>query len=495
VSNKETCLPTAKVIVLVRKPIAHTVGNIVHIYDTAHDLAGFNEDLLGMIDKSYDAVCIADGDSRILLLNQAFEKVMGLPIKETIGTKIMDLIRDGVTDTAATKKVLETGEQATVAINTNAGRQVLSTGVPTYGPDGRIRRVYCNLRDVTDLIRLREQYSASQKLATRYLLELQKLRSTQAANEQFVTRNQEMRQVIDLCFRMAQVGSNLLFTGESGVGKDELARIVHEASPRAEKGSLVKVNCAAIPENLMESELFGYESGAFTGARSGGKVGYFEIADRGTLFLDEVGDLPLALQSKLLTVLQDRKVIRVGGTKAIPVDCRIIAATNRNLKEMVKEGLFREDLYYRINVVPIKIPPLRQRADDIPFLVAHFLQMHNNRYQLRTRFSEQVIDVLCKYSWPGNVRQLMNLVERMVVTATHNIVDLDQLPSEYTAPSTQPMMEEDEVSPLKEAVQRLEDSFVKRAVSQCSTREEAATALGISLSSLTRRLRRARKRH
>lgn len=468
------------------------IGNIVHIYDTAKDLAGFNRDLLEMVDNSYDAICIVDGDSRILLLNQAFEKVMGMPIKETIGARILDLVAEGVVDTAATKNVLETGEQATVTINTSAGRQVLSTGVPVYGPDGRIRRVYCNLRDVTDLIRLREQYSATQKLASQYLMELQELRSSQAANEQFVTRNSKMRQIIDLCYRMAQVESNVLFFGESGVGKDELARIVHEAGPRAQNGPLVKVNCAAIPESLMESEFFGYESGAFTGARSGGKLGYFEIADKGTLFLDEVGDLPLNLQSKLLTVLQDRKVTRVGGTKAIPVDCRIVTATNRDLKEMVGQGLFRGDLYYRINVVPIFIPPLRERAEDIPFLVAHFLQRHNSRYQLNSRFSEKVIEALCRFPWPGNVRQLINLVERMVVTSSHNVIELDQLPREYHAPAEQPVAGVGGITSLKEALQRVEDNLVKQAVAQCSTREEAAALLGISSATLTRRLRRSR---
>jgi PAS domain S-box-containing protein len=478
---------------LVSEASIQSIGNIVHTYDTTRDLEGFNQDLLGMVDRSYDAVCISDGDSRILLLNQAFEKVMGIPIREIIGRRILGLVQEGVTDTAATQRVLETGEQATVTINTRTGRQVLSTGVPVYGPDQRIKRIYCNLRDVTDLIRMREQYSATQKLASRYLIELQNLRSSQAADERFVTRNQEMRQLIELVFRMAQVDSNLLFTGESGVGKDELAKLVHESSPRCDKGTLVKVNCAAIPENLMESEFFGYQSGAFTGARSGGKPGYFEIADQGTLFLDEVGELPLALQAKLLTVLQDRRVLRVGGTKPVPVDCRIISATNRDLEQMVRQGLFREELYYRINVVPIRIPSLRERADDIPFLIAHFLERYNTRYQLNTRFSAKAIEVLCNYDWPGNVRQLMNLVERLVVTARHLVIEKEDLPAKYNASTAGPLGETGELRPLKQAVHSLEEELVARAVAQCSTREEAAARLGISLSSLSRRLRRSRQ--
>lgn len=473
----------------------HSIGSIVHIYDTKHDLEGFNQDLLGMVDRSYDAVCVSDGDSRILLLNQAFEKVMGIPIREIIGRRILDLVQEGVTDTAATQRVLETGEQATVTINTRTGRQVLSTGVPLYGPDQRIKRVFCNLRDVTDLIRMREQYSATQKLASRYFIELQNLRSSQAADEKFITRNQEMRKLIELVFRMAQVDSNLLLTGESGVGKDELAKLVHEASPRCEKGSLVKVNCAAIPETLMESEFFGYESGAFTGARNKGKPGYFEIADGGTLFLDEVGELPVAMQAKLLTVLQDRKVLRVGGTRPIPVDCRIISATNRDLKQMVREGLFRQELFYRINVVPIRIPSLKERADDIPFLIAHFLERYNTRYHLRTQFSPKAIEALCNYSWPGNVRQLMNLVERLVVTARHSVIEMDHLPAEYTAYPTGVPAESEGLRPLKQAVRSFEEDLVERAVAECATHEEAAACLGISLSSLSRRLRRSRQGH
>ena len=471
--------------------IVQNIGNIVHTYDTQHDLADFNQDLLGMIDRSYDAVCIADGQSRILLLNQAFEKVMGIPIREIIGRKILDLVDEGFTDTAATKRVLETGEQATVSINTRNGRQVLSTGVPVYGPNKRIRRVYCNLRDITDLIRLREQYSVTQKMASRYLHELQNLRTSQAAEARFVTRNQKMLQLLELSMRMAQVDSSLLFTGESGTGKDELAKLVHEASPRCEKGVLVKVNCAAIPENLMESEFFGYESGAFTGARSGGKPGYFEIADQGTLFLDEIGELPLAMQAKLLTVLQDRQVIRIGGARPISVNCRLISATNRDLEKMVRKGLFREELFYRINVVPIHIPPLRKREDDIPFLLAHFLEQHNRRYNLRIRFSPRAIEALCRYYWPGNVRQLMNLVERLVVTAQNSLIDLEDIPVHLSHQAV-PVTDSGELMPLKEAVRRFEESLVARALEQFATREEAAVRLGISLSSLSRRLRRSR---
>ena len=293
---------------------------------------------------------------------------------------------------------------------------------------------------------------------------------------------------------MARVESNLLISGESGVGKDELAKLIHESGPRSESGVLVKVNCAAIPEALMESEFFGYESGAFTGARSGGKPGYMEIADKGTLFLDEVGELPISLQAKLLTVLQDRKVTRVGGAKPVAVDFRMIAATNRDLRAMVKAGKFREELFYRLNVVPIRIPPLRERSDDIPFLLAHFLDHYNSRYGLRVSLREEALETLCRHPWPGNVRELMNLVERLVVTAQHSAIGIDHLPVQYksVAPETLP---HDTIPELAEAVRELEDTLVRRAMTMSKTREEAASRLGVSLSSLSRRLRRSREGH
>ena len=464
-------------------------GNLVHIYDQERDMAVLNDDLMGMLSNSYDAVCIADGESRMLLLNQAFQKVMGIPIREVIGRRIATMVAQGVTDTAATLRVLETRGPATVTINTRAGRQVLSTGVPVFDSEGKIRRVFCNLRDVTDLLQLRESYSASRRLASRYLMELQELRSDRETSERLVTRNPAMQDLIGLAYRLSQVDSNVLINGESGVGKDLVARIIHEASPRRESGSLVKVNCAAIPEHLLESELFGYEGGAFTGARAGGKVGYFEIADKGTLFLDEIGELPLALQVKLLAVLQDRTVTRVGGRKPLSVDIRVLAATNRDLERMVADGLFREDLYYRLSVVPISLPPLRDRVDDIPFLLAHFLSQYNQKYGLSIRLDEEAIETLCAYDWPGNVRELKNLVERLVVTARSESIGKGHLPAKYLSARQAGLVDREESSSLRQAVRRLERDMVQRAMSRCRTREEAATRLGISISSLARRLR------
>lgn len=214
--------------------------------------------------------------------------------------------------------------------------------------------------------------------------------------------------------KISQSDASVCLFGESGTGKEVLATAIHYNSKR-NKGPLIKINCAAIPETLIESELFGYENGAFTGAKTAGSQGKFELANGGTLFLDEIGEMPLSMQVKLLRALQEREITRIGGTKVIKLNFRLITATNRNLEEMVKEGTFREDLYYRINVIPLVIPPLRNRKGDIPLLVNHFLKQLNEQYNENKHFSKEAMDSLFNYSWPGNIRELKNIVERMDV--------------------------------------------------------------------------------
>ncbi|MEW6490375.1 MAG: sigma 54-interacting transcriptional regulator [Thermodesulfobacteriota bacterium] len=455
-------------------------------------LEELNRDLMGMIENSYDGLCIVDGDSRLLLLNPGFERVMGLDGKEILGRRTADLVREGFSDTSASLKVIETGMPQTVIIRTRAGRQVLSTGVPIFGPDGKVSRIYCNLRDITDLTQLKEKYEQSQKLISRYLIALQEAKQ-QAIEEHLVAHSAEMRQIIDMAFRIARVDATVLLLGESGVGKERVARMIHEASPRAEAGPFVKINCGAIPADLLESELFGYEAGAFTGASRDGKLGYFEVADKGTLLLDEVGDLPFKLQVKLLSVLQDSEITRVGGTKPKKVDVRILAATNQDLEKMVRDGVLREDLYYRLSVVPVVIPPLRERKADIPFLLHHYLETYGRKYAIPTRLDKEALEALCRYRWPGNVRELANLMEHLVVVAREPLIRPEHLPRKYRGePEGDREEEGGGTLPLRTELRRHEQRIIRRAVSRSKTLEEAAHGLGISLSTLTRRLRMVR---
>nr|WP_206808785.1 sigma 54-interacting transcriptional regulator [Paradesulfitobacterium ferrireducens] len=464
---------------------------IAQLEQRIKELEELNRDYLGLFQNSYDGMLIADGNSTILHINPSIERVMGLKYPDSIGKTTRYFLEDGLADASATLKVIESGKEETVIVNARNGKVILSTGVPAYDREGKVHRVYCNVRDITDLNNLRQKYVQTQTLASKYLAELNQLKKSNP--QDFVAHSKSMRMVIDMAYRIAQVDSTVLILGESGVGKDLIARMIHKASPRNEAGPFLKINCGAIPENLLESELFGYETGAFTGANKEGKAGYFELAHKGTLFLDEIGDLPVALQVKLLNVLQDQKIIRVGGVKAKEIDVRILAATNKNLDEMVRQGLFREDLYYRLNVVPVTIPPLRERRDDIPFMIHYYVDFFNHKYNLNLKFSQEAIEALSRYAWPGNVRELANLVERLMVMVQDTLITAEHLPPKYRAPVLPDPSYDYSLKNLKEAVAEFEDKFIAQTLARTKSREEAAMQLGISLSSLTRRIRRMKR--
>ena len=292
-----------------------------------------------------------------------------------------------------------------------------------------------------------------------------------------VGRSKEILSVLDIVHRVAGTDATVLLRGESGVGKEVFARAIHFLSKRANK-PFIAINCGAIPENLLEAELFGYEKGAFTGAYSS-KKGKFEIASGGTIFLDEVGELPLHLQVKLLRVLQEKEIERLGSSKPIKVDVRIIAATNRDLEKMVREGTFREDLYYRLNVVPIYIPPLRERVEDIPSLVQHFLEKFKAQYDKEVSISHEVLDALTHYHWKGNVRELQNVLERMVILDTDGVLTEEDLPQELRRRSPK------KVKPAKpvngESIWDVERKLIEDALAESGfVIKEAAKRLGMT---------------
>ena len=302
--------------------------------------------------------------------------------------------------------------------------------------------------------------------------------------EGVVGRSRQILEILDVIHRVAPTGATVLLRGESGVGKEVFARAIHFLSPRAE-GPFVTVNCAAIPENLLEAELFGYERGAFTGATQR-KKGKFELAEGGTLFLDEIGDMSPPLQTKLLRVLQEKEIERLGGSRPIKVDVRVIAATNRNLEEMMREGRFREDLYYRLNVVPIFIPPLRERREDIPVLAYHFLDLFREQYTKEVRIAPEVMDAFMEYPWPGNVRELRNVVERMVILDTDGILTLEDLPAELRRKppqGTEP--------PPQGTLKDMERRMIEKALRETGyVIKEAARRLGMTPRQVSYRIRK-----
>lgn len=451
-----------------------------------------NRQYFEMLENSYDGLLIADATSRILYINPSIERIMGLKYPDSIGRTTRELVEEGITNASAAMEVIESGKKETVLINTALGKTALSTGVPSHDRNGKIHRIYCNIRDITDLNQLKEKYMQSQVVAAKYLAELNELKKNN--NAVIIAQSEEMLKVIDLAYRIAYVDSTVLLLGESGVGKDLIAKVIHNVSPRNEAGLFLKINCGAIPENLLESELFGYETGAFTGANKEGKAGYFEFVNKGTLFLDEIGDLPMKLQVKLLNVIQDQKVTRVGGFKPKEIDVRILAATNKNLEEMVKQGLFREDLFYRLNVLPIMIPPLRERKDDVLLLIQHYAEHFNKKYNFNVRFSKEAIQTLSKYDWPGNVRELANVVERLIIIAQETIITPEHIPPKYHQACVPGTIEPDyQIKTLKNAVEQFENKLIDQTIKHCGSREEAAVQLDISISSLTRKIKRLRR--
>ena len=304
------------------------------------------------------------------------------------------------------------------------------------------------------------------------------------AKDKIILNSESMKQVVKLAIKVARVDSSVLITGETGVGKEVLARVVHKHSCRV-NGPFIKLNCGAIQAELVESELFGYEAGAFTGARREGKLGLIQLADGGTLFLDEIGDLPLNLQVKFLRVLQEREIQRVGGVETKEVDFRLIAATNKSLQDLVKQKKFREDLFYRLDVVPMTIPPLRERKEDILPLALFFLNKFGQRYGLSMRISPEVIEVLLNNDWPGNVRELENTIERLLVTsdtdvATDHLINKSSNSKDYGKSRLN----------LREILDQTEKHFILQAFEQCKTTREMAEVLGISQSTVVKKMRK-----
>ncbi len=386
-----------------------------------------SKELEAIINSSYDGMFITDGQGVVLRVNKAYERITGIRAEEVLGKSMRRLVEEKYYDQSVTLLVLEARKSMTINQTVKGDRILLVTGNPMFDDAGEIVRVLTNVRDVTELVSLQEKLAKTQEQTLKYKTELTHLRSMQIKEEDLVYRSRAMAQAVELALKIAEVNSTILITGESGSGKEVIAKLIHKHGKGLGK-PFIKINCSAIPDQLLESELFGYEGGAFTGAKKEGKPGLCELAHHGTLFLDEIGDLPLLLQAKILRAIQEKEVVRVGGTKAIAVDIRIIAATNRDMTEMVKAGKFRQDLYWRLMVVPIHLAPLRERKEDIPLLIKYFVDKFNKRFRYSKRMLPAAVDKLMEYSWPGNVRELENVVERMMVTAASDELTMELLP-------------------------------------------------------------------
>ena len=340
-------------------------------------------------------------------------------------------------------------------------------------------------KDVTHVVELTRKLQKSKEMV-QYLASQLEASELPISFQSYISQNKDLQKTLSLAAKVANTNCTILIQGESGVGKEVMAKCIHNASSRKER-PMIKVNCASIPENLLESELFGYEEGAFTGARKGGKLGKFELANKGTILLDEIGDMSLTMQSKLLRVLQEKELERVGGTKTIKLDVRVIAATNRNLEEMVEKNEFRSDLYYRLHVVPIHIPALRYRREDIMPLVRYFIE--RNGGDESTDLTPGAARMLEEYGWPGNVRELQNVIEYAMIVKTGDILEIKDFPQYLRGDGAEDGPAEDGPCRLKDAVERLEKSMMQRALKRNNgNKSMAINELGLSRRSFYEKL-------
>lgn len=447
-------------------------------------------ELDAVIESSYDGIVISNRGGIIERVNASYVRITGIKKEEIVGHKARDLVAQGVLSDYLTDRVVEVKQSVAMIQTYKTGKKAVIIGSPIFDPGGDVAKVVFNVRDITEVDLLRTQLNEKTALTQRYQKEVELLRSEQMEPEELVIHSSVMKKIIELVKTVARVDTTVLILGESGAGKGQIARAIHHLSARR-KGPFIKVNCGAIPETLLESELFGYEKGAFSGARQEGKPGMFELAHRGTLLLDEIGELPMCLQVKLLQVLQEQEFIRVGGTRPVNVDVRIIATTNRNLKKRVAEGFFREDLFYRLNVVPMVISPLRDRPADIVPLVEHFLQKLAKRYGVKKTVTREAMDILLAYPWPGNVRELENIIERLVVTTTGTVICAADLPE-----SLKIVLDEgirvtvENFIPLKEAVEQVERQLITMAFQVYGNTYKVAEVLGISQPTAYRKVQR-----
>lgn len=452
--------------------------------------------LYEILDKVNDAVFIDDAAGNTLWLNKACEKLYRISRQDVVGRNIWQLEEEGIFTPSVAKRVIEKGEQADIVHANKDGKRILSTGTPIISEDGEISLIVTTSRDITELINLQNELEFVQ-------ITLSGLQGENRFNAgDFVAISPPMREVVKLAERLASLDATVLITGESGVGKGLIAELLHHNGPRSD-APFVKINCGAIPAGLMESELFGYESGAFTGGRRGGKEGLFEAANGGSVFLDEISELPLGLQVKLLQVIQDRTITRVGGVKPVPVDVRIISASNRSLHSLVAAGVFREDLYYRLNVVPIHVPPLRERREDIPPLIDRFINQFNIQMNDHKEIAPDAMAILTAYNWPGNVRELQNIVERLIITVAEARIETYNLPSfimEYVRDvpkgmdhsqraQAEALLDAAAASGLADYLAEAERAVLREALLRYGSTRAIAKALGMAQPTVVRRLK------
>ena len=458
-----------------------------HILDEYQRLYTLCHYLDTIIENSQDSLFITDGEGNIVKINRAYEILSGEKREQILQKNVRDM--EGTTiSKSCTMMVLESRRQVTIEqtlLSTN--RHCLVTTTPIFDELGKIVMTISNDRDFEEIETLKDRLADTEDKMNKYKQQIEALKSQPDLSDVMVAHDKKMLDVLYMADKIAKVDANVLILGETGAGKEQIVEYMHRAGLRANE-VLIKINCSALSANLIESELFGYEKGAFTGARTTGKAGFFEAANKGTIFLDEIGELPLEMQAKLLRVLQKGEFFRIGGTEPIKTDVRIFSATNRDLKDMIANGLFRPDLYYRLNVTSITIPPLRERLFDIIPLATRFLDEFNAKYGMNKSFSVSAFKTLQRYDWPGNVRELRNVVEQALIMSEGNVIQTEELPFHKDIGYDLANFEEDIV--LEQLIDKIEGSYIKAAYAKHNSLRAAAKSLGLNVTTYARKRRK-----
>lgn len=444
-----------------------------------------------LIEEIEDAILLVDAQGRIFFANNRYTEILGVEIRKIIGKYIQKIEPEAqIINVLKHKKPYYSPMTHIRSID-----KYVSVRIKPLYIDGKFAGAYSIFRDVTEINKLTEEVERIKGVAEEYGSQMRALKAMESMN--IIGKSPKFLRMVDRALTAADTKATILIRGEQGVGKEVIAKLIHEKSSRRNKPYIV-INCAAIPESLIESELFGYEEGAFTGAREGGKLGKFELANGGTLFLDEIGDMPLSMQAKLLRVLENSEIEKIGSKKNKPIDVRVIAATNQPLEELIRKKKFRSDLYYRLNVVSITIPPLREREYDAIHLANHFLGEYNKKYGKNISLSREVYQLILEYDWPGNVRELRNFIEQGVILARGDQITLEDLPKNYS--SMDKVLEEKTQEgegnsiglgegPLKDMLAKYEREILKKFLSKYDDYDKIANLLGISKRSLYRKIK------
>jgi transcriptional regulator with PAS, ATPase and Fis domain len=450
--------------------------------DSAYDLRCGNIPFQKILLSMSNAVVVVDRDGTIVYVNPAYTRIMDFTAEQVLGRNMKD-----VTPDARTLKVLKTGKAIAYDsfFSEKLGLDLVLSSNPIF-EDGELAGVVTVFFNSKDLMELYGAYRRAHGLVNYYQDLLLKEQIHAGSFASVIGASSSLSQVVAMARRVAETDATVLITGENGVGKDVLAQAIRRASGRRDK-AFIAVNCAAIPDSLLESELFGFASGAFTGATRGGKLGKFELAEGGTIFLDEVGDMSSSMQSKLLRVLQEKEIEKVGGTQVTRVDVRVIAATNRDLEQMVRDGQFRQDLLYRLNMFPLHLPPLRERKEDIPTLALHFLEQFCDTYKRKLVIAPETFETLASSDWPGNIRQLRNTIERAVILCDADVLLPEHLGDTFACPA-QPN-QAPEQGGLKSEIRKVERKVYEDALSSSGGNKSLAMKkLGVSRRTFYKRL-------